>query len=197
MLTHGRSLSMTDIQQGISAGCTRDDVYVKVVGRGTFQNSQPLRRFALDCIQRGYQRFVIDIGACSHMDSTFLGILAGIGLRLRRSSRAAGNQDATVRVVNVSDKNLELIRTLGLDRLLVVQTEADNGSPVGVPEGCCLEKLPQTDIDHQTQQLDRDETTNLMIKSHENLIAADSRNKEKFKEVTKYLRQSGEQEKSK
>ncbi len=181
-----RLFRMTDMQQGISVGRTPDGVYIRVVGRGTFQNSQPLRHYALDCIQRGHQQFIVDLGACPVMDSTFLGVLAGIGLRLRR-----GGSNATqhVNMVNVSNKNAVLIHTLGLDQLLSVQVAADEAAMVPLPSNCHLERLPESDIDHQTKPLDRNETTNLMLNSHENLIAADEHNAPRFEQVTKYLRE--------
>ncbi len=184
---------MTDLPQGISVGCTGDEVCVLVNGRGSFQNSQPLRRYALDRLERGYQHFTIDIGRCPTMDSTFLGVLAGIGLKLRRSNSPETDQ---VKVINVSAKNLELIRTLGLDGLLSVHTAEPEADRIGFPAGCQLEKLPESDVDHQSAPLDRDETTSLMISSHDNLIAADKKNEPKFKQVTKYLRQTMDQKKN-
>jgi hypothetical protein len=39
---------VTKTANGISASCTNGETYVRVVGRGTFQNGAPLRRFALE-----------------------------------------------------------------------------------------------------------------------------------------------------
>lgn len=86
--------------------------FVKVVGRGSFQNSGCLKAFYQQLLKDGVTRFVIDLGACSYLDSTFLGILLGLGLKLRE----AGN--GLLNILNASARNLELLRNLGLDRLI-------------------------------------------------------------------------------
>lgn len=161
---------------------TADEVWVRVVGRGTFQNSQPLRRFTLDKIQRGYRRFTVDVGECTGMDSTFLGVLAGVGLRLRQDA----GTEARVRLVRVGPRNMELLQTLGLDRLLSVVTDAADQAGAELD----WEWLPESDIESLSKPLDKDETTDLMLTSHNNLIQADQRNAPRFQTVTKFLRES-------
>ena len=163
-------------------GCTENRVYVRVVGRGTFQNSQPLRLFALRKIDEGQREFVLDLGQCQGMDSTFLGVLAGIGLRLRQNGKLA-----TVHIVNISPRNLELIQTLGLDRLFTV----NSGAPPPLSEAD-YRKLPDTDLTQLTHPLEKDETTDLMIEAHDNLVRADERNAAKFRELTRFLREAVE-----
>ncbi len=173
---------MGESSKGISVGCANDWVHVRVVGRGTFQNSQPLRQFAMEKIDQGKQEFAVDLGQCQGMDSTFLGVLAGIGLRLRQNGRTA-----TVHVVNISSHNLELLQTLGLDRLFTMNS--NTSPPLAEAE---YRKLPDTDIAHLSHPLDKDETTDLMIEAHDNLIRADERNATKFKELTRFLREAVE-----
>ncbi len=173
---------MNEPSKGISVGCTENRVYVRVVGRGTFQNSQPLRLFALRKIDEGQREFVLDLGQCQGMDSTFLGVLAGIGLRLRQNGKLA-----TVHIVNISPRNLELIQTLGLDRLFTV----NSGAPPPLSEAD-YRKLPDTDLTQLTHPLEKDETTDLMIEAHDNLVRADERNAAKFRELTRFLREAVE-----
>jgi anti-sigma B factor antagonist len=164
--------------KGISVGDVGNSVYVRVVGRGTFQNSQPLRKFALEKIDQGREEFIVDLGQCKGMDSTFLGVLAGIGLRLRQTDRAS-----TVHIVKISPRNLELLQTLGLDRLFTINSDA-----LQLPAEPNCRKLADTDLTHVTHPLDKDETTDLMIEAHDNLIRADERNASRFKELTRFLR---------
>lgn len=171
--------------KGISVACADNHVYVQVVGRGTFQNSQPLRRFALEMIEQGQRVFTVNIADCPNMDSTFLGVLAGIGLRLQRETEATPGR---VQIVNVSPRNLELIQTLGLDRLFEVSPS--NGDAAAPPAGAALQTLPESDVEHLTQPLDKNETTNLMLQAHDSLIKADERNAPKFRSVTKFLRET-------
>lgn len=173
---------MTDTLKGISVGRTAAEVYVRVAGRGTFQNSQPLRIFALEMVERGYKAFVVDLGHCQGMDSTFLGVLAGIGLRLRQV-----NGGGQVHVTNVGARNTELLQTLGLDRLFSMNTPATDhaGHP---PAETDFHTLPDTDLVDLKQPLKKNETTDLMLEAHTNLAQADERNELKFKDLTKYLR---------
>jgi anti-anti-sigma regulatory factor len=166
--------------KGISVGCAGNRVYVRVVGRGTFQNSQPLRLFALQKIDQGQREFVVDLGQCQGMDSTFLGVLAGIGLHLRQNGKLA-----TVHIVNISPRNLELLQTLGLDRLLTT----NSSTPPPLAEAG-YRKLPDTDLTQLTHPPGKDETTDLMIEAHDNLVRADKHNAPKFRELTRFLRES-------
>jgi anti-anti-sigma regulatory factor len=169
---------------GIFVGCASDNrVCVRVVGRGTFQNSQPLRQFALEKIEQGQEEFVVDLGQCRGMDSTFLGVLAGIGLRLRQNGHAA----TTIQIVHISSRNMELLQTLGLDRLFSMNS--DTSPPLAEPE---YHQLPDTDLTHLTHPLGKDETADLMIEAHDNLLRADERNASKFRELARFLREAAE-----
>ena len=170
--------------KGISVGCTGNRVYVRVVGRGTFQNSQPLRGFALDMIDRGCKEFIVDLGQCQGMDSTFLGVLAGIGLRLRQN----GNH-GQVHILNVNSSNMELLQTLGLDRLFNMDNPMIDGSKNSPPAGTDFQRLPDSDVNVVGKPLNKNETTDLMLEAHDNLVRCDDRNAPKFKDLTKFLRE--------
>src|SRR5476651_150027 len=96
-----------------------DPVVVRIDGRANFQNSACLRDFVTEMLRQGKTRVVIDFLHCTSMDSTFLGVLAGIALELRKL-QAPG----TMVLARVGPRNLELIRNLGLHRLLIVDTGA-------------------------------------------------------------------------
>ncbi len=175
---------MSDSTKGILVNCMSDDVLVRVVGRGTFQNGPPLRRFALDMIKHGLQHFTIDLGQCQVMDSTFLGMLAGIGLHLRRD-----NGTGKVRIIEVNPHNLELLETLGLDRLFEVNAAGTFKPEHPFPPEGDFRKLPGTDLAELAARPDKLEAAGMMLEAHDNLIQADRRNEEKFEEVTRCLRE--------
>jgi len=183
---------VTESLKGISVGLVGDAVLVRVVGRGTFQNGQPLRRYALEMLERGVQNFIVDLGGCDGMDSTFLGVLAGIGLRLAQDGRAG-----KIRIANVGPRNAELLQTLGLDRLFGMdQTEGKNlryEPPVGVT----LQRLPDSDVAALSKPLNKVETADLMLEAHDNLVRANQSNAPRFRDLTKFLRESVEKGKAK
>ena len=173
---------MAEINTGISVGRSNGDVHVQVAGRGTFQNGQPLRRFAVEMIDQGVRQFVVDLGPCEGMDSTFLGVLAGIGLQLREPATRG-----QLRLANVSPRNLELLQTLGLDRLFEV-VPATTAAPVGIP----LQRLPDPGFAQFRTLATKNGTADLMLEAHDNLIRADTRNQTKFKDLTTVLRARAE-----
>ena len=63
-----------------------DPVVVRVEGRAGFQNSSCLRDFITEMLARGKTRFVLDFQHCAGMDSTFLGVLAGAAIELRKTA---------------------------------------------------------------------------------------------------------------
>ena len=67
----------------ILVGTRNRTVCVRVEGRGSFLNSTGLKEFAREMTNRGYREFVLDLKQCPVMDSTFMGTMAGIALRLR------------------------------------------------------------------------------------------------------------------
>ena len=154
-------------------------VFVRVVGRGTFENSQPLFHFAEEMIERGQIDFIVDLKSCQGMDSTFLGVLAGIALRLHQNG-----QRGSLRVVNPGERNDELLRTLGLDRLF------DAGLPaLEPPADAEFQALPEADSAGRSKLLAEHETARMMLEAHENLIRADACNQQKFENVTSVLRE--------
>ena len=153
-------------------------MFIRVVGRGTFQNSQPLQQYAQAIIDRGDRQFTIDLGKCQGLDSTFLGVLAGIGLRLRELGATS-----SAHVINASSQHRELLQTLGLDRLFVI-----NASRERVPENGELNPLPGADVAGAAHPLTKDEAAGLILAAHENLIRTDKRNAPRFKELLKSLR---------
>lgn len=148
-----------------------DPVLIRIEGRANFQNSGCLRDFVGEMLQRGRRRFVIDFLQCTGMDSTFLGVLAGAALQLRKPG--CGGDLVLVRV---GPRNLELIRNLGLHRLLTVDS---GGFPM---------HFGPTDNPLVCQNRSELENARLCLEAHESLVAADEANRAKFQDVIVFLR---------
>jgi anti-anti-sigma factor len=146
-------------------------VWVRVEGKGSFLNSTGLKEFAKEMTNRGYREFVVDLHNCPLMDSTFMGTLTGVALRLREIGQGG------LRVVNLNDRNRDLLTNLGLDQLLTLDAPLDHRG-----EQNAHRALPIEPVDKHV----RAET---MLEAHEDLVAANPTNKAKFKDVLEYLRQ--------
>jgi anti-sigma B factor antagonist len=188
--------------------------FVKVVGRGSFQNSGCLKAFYQQLLKDGVHRFVVDLDSCSYLDSTFLGILLGLGLQLKN----AGN--GLLHILNASPRNLELLRNLGLDRLIHIDgrghvndkdlknlagSEAEAGDLPGsiVPNGNGggngqsanghqphLNGVMEKDLQEMPCPVPtRAEAAPTILEAHENLMEFDPRNVPKFKDVVEFLRE--------
>lgn len=152
----------------VDASC--EPAAVKISGRACFQNSSCLREFFTEMIKDGRRRFMVDFGGCASMDSTFLGVLAGTALELRRLDPPGG-----VTLCNIGDRNLELVRNLGLHRIMTV--DADGTCSWG-------EKAEVL----QPEKAGEVESAKLVLKAHEDLVAAVPENKERFQDVLEFLK---------
>jgi anti-sigma B factor antagonist len=153
-----------------------DPVVVRVDGRASFQNSGCLRDFITEMLARGKTRFVLDFQHCMSMDSTFLGVLAGAAIELKKSA-----PDGSLVIARSGQRNLELMRNLGLHRLLTIDAGdfAMNFQQCNTP----LEAQPASAV----------ENARMVLEAHENLVNADEANRTKFQDVLAFLRNRVEQ----
>ena len=167
--------------------------FIKVVGRGSFQNSSCLKAFYQQLLKEGVRRFYVDLDACTYLDSTFLGILLGLGLKLKE----AGN--GLLHILNANPRNLELLRNLGLDRLINIEG-ADvpgSGGNGGRTGGNVLGTRPSRlngVTEEQMKEMPcpvptRAEAAPTILEAHETLMEFDPRNIPKFKDVVEFLRE--------
>jgi len=176
-----------------------DPVVMRIEGRASFQNSGCLRDFVTEMLAQGKTRLVIDFQHCTSMDSTFLGILAGVALQLRKggaasvAGAASGGQGGAgvagegiggprselsqpLILARVGQRNLELIRNLGIHRLMTV----DSGD-FKMSFDKCARPLTQ-------QEQDELSNARMALEAHENLVAADESNRSKFQDVLSFLK---------
>ncbi len=163
---------IVSIPSSVMVGSFGRTVWLKVNGRGTFQNSPGVKEFVRKMVERGHREFVVDLNACELMDSTFMGTLAGVALRLRKFGQGG------LRTVNVNPRNASLLENLGLDQLFTVET----GLAVA-PTGL-----------RQAEPVSEEKSKEIVLEAHEALIEADSDNELKFRDVVDYLRHELAQE---
>ncbi len=150
---------------------TSDPVVIRVQGRASFQNSPALRDFFREMLRQKRSRFAVDFSGCTGMDSTFMGVLAGVALELRKLEPAG-----SLVAARLDERNLELVRNLGLHRLLTV----DPGDCGLSFENC------QTAL--SADQRSELENAKVVLEAHENLLSVDETNRGKFQDVVAYLR---------
>jgi anti-anti-sigma regulatory factor len=148
-------------------------VCVKIAGRASFQCSVDFKTLINKLREQGHKRFVLEVSECQLMDSTFLGVLAGLGLKF--SEERNGRDSASLELLNPNDRIFDLIENLGINHLFHFHKGAAPAagelSPVGNPAG----------------GPDRRETTRTCLEAHRLLMEINPANVAKFKDVTNFL----------
>lgn len=157
--------SAEDFLEGATQGAT---IWIRVVGRGSFKLSSTLKTFVGTAVQRGFRQVLMDMQDCTGMDSTFMGVMAGLALLLQP-------QQGTVGLVNLSDKNRASLTTLGLSSLLRLHDTI----PTDIPRPTMQRLEPSLDMAHTAANI---------LAAHETLITAAPENQPKFQNLITELR---------
>ena len=163
----------------ILVGCNQKVVCIRVQGKGSFQNSTGIKSFATAMIHRGHRDFVVDLAACPVMDSTFMGTLTGVALRLRELGQGA------VHVINSNERNTDLLEGLGLDQILSMENDRPDDGVFEGSDSC----RPDANDALPAEPASQRSTAETMIAAHQALVDADPENFGKFKDVLDYLKQ--------
>lgn len=162
------------MESSIQVGVSGPTVWVKVEGKGSFLNSGNLKEFAREMLDRGYREFIIDLADCAMMDSTFMGTMASVALRLKELGRGH------LHVVHCRNRSRELLSGLGLDQIFDIHS---NGATA--PECGAIEGEPRD----QSRENKKQEQAQTMLEAHEALCEAAPENLFRFKDVLDYLKQ--------
>jgi anti-sigma B factor antagonist len=147
------------------------EAFVRVYGRATFKIGPSLKQFGVMAVERGCRRFIVEMNNCAGMDSTFMGILAGLATTLKKI-------EGSVVLRNLSEKNLFLVNMLGLSHLVTIDNSTQPGS-----------SMPANGHVLGHSDGDKKQMTEAMIDAHEILIEAAPDNIIKFKDVLAYLKE--------
>jgi len=162
------------VESSIQVGVIGPTVWVKVEGKGSFLNSGNLKEFAREMLDRGYREFVVDLADCAMMDSTFMGTMASVALRLKELGRGH------LHVIHCRNRSRELLSGLGLDQIFDIHS---NGATA--PECEALERESRDQLPENKKQ----EQAQTMLEAHEALCEAAPENLPRFKDVLDYLKQ--------
>ena len=146
---------------------------IRIEGRANFNSSVDFKAVINGLLEKGYTRFVLDLTHCVLMDSTFLGVLAGLGMRF--SNNRNGGSSAVIELLNANARIADLLDNLGVEHLFKM---------ISGPELDCsgLERLEHTPGTH-----DRKEVSRTCLEAHETLMRINPDNIPKFKDVAQFL----------
>lgn len=154
--------------------------WIRCEGKGSFLNSPLLKSFGDERISAGERCLVADLGACTGMDSTFMGTLAGMATRL------SGNNGGVLQVADPGARNQKSLEDLGLDFLLEI--DPSGASWQGRIEAIRGELSPFMELAIPS----RAERTRHVLTAHETLAGANERNAREFSAVLQTLRREAD-----
>lgn len=161
--------------ENLTAAYIGHTAVIRVEGRGSFKISPPLKQFVHQIISnQSAESILIEMSNCTGMDSTFMGVIAGIACYIK-------SRTVTFQLINLSEKNKKLMVTLGVDRVV-------NYSMTASDEQTAL--FQQLDASSQTLEADMSnklEAAKTTLEAHETLVDINPENLSKFKSVLEYL----------
>lgn len=145
--------------------------FLVVCGRASYLNCKSCGEFFDYVVRKNCAEVKIDFSQCQGMDSTFMGMIASLALKMRELNLEGG-----VCLYNLSERNQELVENLGLDALVKLGGALDF-------------KLDNT------QTLDAQPASKWSIlNAHKKLVEIDSGNASKFQDVIAFLQKAQSEE---
>ena len=150
----------------------KDFACVKIAGRANFTFSPDFKTLLAELMQKGYQRFIIDLSECVLMDSTFLGVLAGFGIKLNKDASA---NHGGIELSNPNARVTELLENLGVLQLFKILS-----GTLQLSGEVCVQTPAPVNPSHE-------EITRTSLEAHQALMAVNPENVPRFKDVAQFL----------
>ena len=151
----------------------KEFVCVKIIGRANFTSSIDFKTLVNGLLEKGFGCFALDLSECVLMDSTFLGVLAGFGLRMSEGNSAP--ESPAIQLLNPNRRIVELLENLGVLNLFKLVE-----GQVAVPAGA------ETHAPSPSQP-GREEVKQTCLQAHKTLMEINPENISKFKDVAQFL----------
>jgi anti-anti-sigma regulatory factor len=147
-------------------------VCLKIGGRANFASSPDFKTLLNELAQKGFRHFIIDLGECVLMDSTFLGVLAGFGMKLNPCGAPA---ERGIELHNATARVSELLENLGAAHLFKTTS-----GPLQLPAD--VRATTPESINPTHEQIAR-----TSLEAHQTLMAMNPENIARFKDVAQFL----------
>lgn len=157
----------------ISASRESEFSWIRCDGKGSFLNSPTLKDWCEREVKNGANCLVIDLESCKGMDSTFMGTMAGIAMRLMKLP------GGKLQVADPSEKSRKSLEDLGLDVLMEID-------PVEAPWRGRIDEVRSNLETCETLQEKMDQAPHV-LDAHKKLCEADASNTQKFGTVLDFL----------
>lgn len=170
--------STVSVNNAISVGIFEGFSWVRVDGKGSFQNSPAVKAFGDERIAAGEAVLVVDLAACTGMDSTFMGTLAGLAARF---SASGGGR---LQIAEPGERNRRSLEDLGLDFLM------DIDPPGAIWRGHADEVRGRLQAPQRVTDMGGMQRSRHVLEAHQTLSSINDKNARSFAGVVSVL--SGE-----
>lgn len=164
---------MSNDNANVSVWVGEEFVCIKLEGRANFQCGVAFKAVVQSLFEKGHRRFVIEASGCQLMDSTFLGVLAAVALRIAPKTSSA--PATRLELLNPTERVLDTLDNLGIKDYFIITKSGAR------PDG------DYTPVGNPPIGPDRKETTQTCLEAHRLLMELNPANVAKFKDVTKFL----------
>jgi anti-anti-sigma regulatory factor len=163
------------VDNPIAVGIFNGFSWIRVEGKGSFVNSPAVKAFGDGRIAAGEGVLVVDLAACTGMDSTFMGTLAGLAARL---SAVEGGR---LHIAEPGERNRRSLEDLGLDFLM------DIDPPSAVWRGRVDEVRGQLHAPAAIGEIGRTQRSRHVLEAHQTLSTINDKNARSFAGVVGML----------
>ena len=146
-------------------------VLVKISGRANFAASVDFKSLVSELRARGDPAFALELSECVIMDSTFLGVLSGLGLKIAETEGPA----RLIQLLNAPPRIVDLLENLGVAHLFKMCCQS-------VPSVTQFEAVPASEVAPTREEISR-----TCLEAHQLLMAINPDNVPKFKDVARFL----------
>lgn len=153
---------------------TPEKAIVRVFQKASYLNCGPLRSFFEESMLSGRRNYIVDFQDCSSMDSTFLGILVGLALKLRKFE-----DEGYLTLVNLRGRNLETVQNLGIHKIAEISSEETPSDLQGLDE-------------LKNGQVNGAACSETIYQAHKTLMELNEKNSRMFCDVVNFLERQKE-----
>jgi anti-anti-sigma factor len=164
-------MSLSQQPDDLQAAVDQNKIFLRITGRGSFKVSTALKQFLESVTSHlSISKVVIDLKDCIGMDSTFMGVLAGLSGRLKKAQ-------CDIVLIRVSEKNKHLLTTLGVDQVVDICTDT------------CGNLTIDSEVESLSVRSSQKDLAETALKAHEDLAELTEENQPRFKRVIELLRE--------
>lgn len=165
--------TLAPILVGVFDGFT----WIRCEGKGSFVNAPKVKQYGEERLAAGERLMIVDLAICTGMDSTFMGTLAGLAMKLNK------REGGSLQVAGAGERNRASLEDLGLGNLMQVDP----------PEALWRERMEEvrgalSPVGEPVVLSDR-QRAEQVLEAHRVLSAAHDPNARKFAGVVQVLEQ--------